>query len=409
MRTVNKLTARQVDTLTTKGRYSDGGNLYLVVTEAGTRQWVFRYRWHGKEKEIGLGSAGAGRVSLAGARKAAQAARDAIAAGQDPQALKSAAKQSEHLTRTFNQVADEYLAAMKNGWKNPKHAKQWRYSLKDLAAPLASTPVHLIEATDVLSVLRPHWERVPETGRRLRGRIEAVLSFATSHKYRKGENPARWKDNLKGLLSKHDRNSRGHHAALPYEKMPEFMAVLRKRQGDNDTLAAYALELTILTVLRTNEVLGSQYSEFDLPKRLWIVPGERMKMGREHRVPLTSRAIEIVEKLQADRWGDFLFPSNSSHKPLSNMSMLMLLRRMGYENITVHGFRSTFRDWAGEATSFPGDLCEQVLAHKIENETEAAYRRGDMLAKRTKLMNAWARFVEPTGCNTIVQLNSNAR
>lgn len=407
MREINKLSAKQVEALKERGRYSDGGNLYLVITDAGTRQWIFRYRWQGKERDLGLGSAAAGRVSLASARKAAQAARDDIAAGNDPQSVKNETKQAADLYRTFGQVVDEYLATMEKGWKNKKHGKQWRYSLKELAAPLTSKPVHTIEVTDVLAVLRPHWERVPETARRLRGRIESVLSYATSHKYRKGENPGRWKDNLKGLLPKHRRGSRGHHAALPYDKMAEFMAELRKRQADNDTLAAYALELTILTVLRTSEVLNGRFDEIDLSKNLWTIPGARMKMGGEHRVPLSPRAVEIAKKLMELRWGDYLFPGNTINRPLSNMSMLMLLRRMDYPDITVHGFRSTFRDWAGETTSFPGDVCEQVLAHKIESETEGAYRRGDMLAKRTKVMTAWAGFIEPKVSTNILRLNSS--
>lgn len=409
MRSLNRLTAKQVEAAKEPGRYSDGGNLNLVITKAGTRQWVFRYRWEDREREMGLGSAAPGRVSLAAARKAAQAARDLIAEGKDPQAARREAKQAARPERTFGQVADEYLKAMEKGWKNRKHGKQWEYSLKELAAPLRPKPVHLIDVPDVLAALRPHWERVPETGRRLRGRIENVLSYATSHKYRSGPNPAAWKDNLKGLLPKHRRGSRGHHAALPYDQMQGFMAALRKRQAENDTLAAYALELTILTVTRTSEALLARFSEFDLAKALWIVPGERMKMGVEHRIPLSPRAVEIVQRLTELRWGDYLFPGNEISKTLSNMSMLMLLRRMGYEKITVHGFRSTFRDWAGETTSFPGDVCEQALAHQIEDDSEAAYRRGTMLAKRVKLMAAWANFIEPKSDSKVIPLSQSTK
>jgi integrase len=409
MRSLNRLTAKQVDAAKEPGRYSDGGNLNLVITKAGTRQWVFRYRWEGREREMGLGSAAPGRVSLAGARKAAQGARDLIAEGKDPQAAKRDAKQASRPERTFGQASDEYLNAMEKGWKNKKHAKQWEYSLKVLAAPLRPKAVHLIDVPDVLACLRPHWERVPETGRRLRGRIENVLSYCTSHKYRSGPNPAAWKDNLKGLLPRHKRGSRGHHAALPYDQMQAFMVDLRKRQAENDTLAAYALELTILTVARTSETLLAQFAEFDLAKALWIVPAERMKMGIEHRVPLSPRAISIVQKLTEIRWGDYLFPGNEFDKSLSDMSMLMLLRRMGYPKITVHGFRSTFRDWAGETTNFPGDVCEQVLAHKIEDDSEAAYRRGTMLAKRVKLMAAWANFIEPKTDNKVIPLSQGVK
>jgi integrase len=404
MRTLHKLTTRKAESLKKKGRYSDGGNLYLVVTAAGTRQWVFRYRWNDGEKEMGLGSAAPGRVSLATARKLAQSARDAMAERKDPLVVRNESQQSMRSIRTFGKVADEYLKAKKAGWRNPKHRAQWEYSLKTLAAPLRSMQVHLIENTDVLSVLRPLWERVPETARRLRGRIEAVLGFATHSKYREGENPARWKDNLKDLLSKHDELTRGHHAALPYEQMPEFIAKLRGRES----LAASALELAILTACRTGEVLGAQWPEFDFAKKLWIIPATRMKMKREHRVPLSDRAVEILEKLKADEWGPYVFPGNTFKRPLSNMSMLMLLRRMNYDTITTHGFRSTFRDWASETTSFPHEVCEQVLAHKIKDKSEAAYRRGDLLAKRAKLMEAWASFCEPRTSAKVVAMKRKA-
>jgi integrase len=368
VRTIHKLSARQVETLREKGRYSDGANLYLVVTAAGTRQWVFRYRWERREKEIGLGSAALGRVSLANARKAAQAARDAIAEGNDPFLVKREARQSTRSVRTFSQVTDEFLKAKRSGWRNPKHRAQWEYSLTTLAATLRPKPVHLIENTDVLAVLQPLWDRVPETARRLRGRIEAVLGFATLKKYRKGDNPARWKDNLKGLLSTHDALTRGHHAALAYSDLPNFITQLR----ESKSLVALALEFTILTACRTGEVLGAQWDEMDLAKRIWIIPAARMKMKREHRVPLSDRAVEILEQREGDRIGPYVFPGNTFRRPLSNMTMAMWIRRHGYENVTVHGFRSTFRDWASETTSFPHEVCEAALAHTIESKAEAA-------------------------------------
>ena len=400
MRTINKLTVRQVETISTKGRYSDGGNLYLVVTAAGTRQWVFRYRWAGAEKEIGLGSAAPGRVTLAQARKSAQAARDALADGRDPALVKREAKESAQAARTFGQVADEFLTAKEAGWRNAKHRKQWEYSLKTLAEPLRSSLVHEITNTDVLSVLRPLWTTVPETARRLRGRIEAVLVFAARKGYRKGENPAAWKDNLKDLLPRHDELSRGHHAALDYADMPTFMEKLRERESR----AARALELAILTATRTGEVLGARWEEIDLERKLWTIPAVRMKAKREHRVPLSARVVEVLQELATDKWSPFVFPSNTGREALSNMSMLMLLRRMGYDKITVHGFRSTFRDWAGETTSFPHEVCEQALAHTIKNKAEAAYRRGDMLAKRALLMEAWAKFIEPAKAGNVIPM-----
>lgn len=409
MRSINRLNVKQIEAIKEPGRYSDGGNLYLVVTKAGTRQWVFRYRWQGKLKEIGLGSAAPGRVSLHDARKKAQKARDDLTAGNDPQIIKNEAKQEKDNLRTWEQAVDEFIGEMEGGWKNKKHAKQWKRALKELAAPLLPKPVHQIDVSDVLAVIRPHWERVPETGRRLRGRIEAVLSYCTSHKYRSGPNPAAWKDNLKGLLPKRKRGPKRHHPALPYEEMPAFMAELRRRQADNDTLSAYALELTILTAARTNEILWSTFPEFDLPKAVWTVPAERMKMAKEHKVPLTPRAVEILKKLIGFRWGDFLFPGNEIDKPLSDMSMLNLLDRMGFGHVTVHGFRSSFRDWAGDMTSFPHDVCEQVLAHKIEDEGEAAYRRGTMLAKRVKLMAAWANYIEPKADSNVIPLKQELK
>jgi len=404
MRALNRLTVKEIEALKEPGRYGDGGNLYLVITKAGTRQWTFRYRWKGKEKELGLGSAAIGRVTLQQARTKAQDARNELAAGNDPQAARDAAKRATDLRRTWGQVVDEFLKTMERGWRNKKHANQWRYSLKVLAAPLSAKPVDSIGVTDVLAVLRPVWDRVPETGRRLRGRLEAVLSYATSHNYRAGENPARWKDNLKGLLPKRKRGLRRHHPALPYSEVPAFIAELRNRQADT-ALAAYALELTILTALRTSEVLHGKFTEIDLSKNIWTVPAARMKMGEEHRVPLSPRAVEIIRKLMETRWGDYLFPGNTINRPMSDMSMLMLLRRMGFQHVTVHGFRSTFRDWANETTSFPYEVCERALAHKTEDETQRAYARGDLLAKRAKLMSAWANYIEPKAASNVVQLS----
>jgi len=405
MRSLHKLTTRKVDSVRKKGRYSDGGNLYLVVTAAGTRQWVFRYRWNEGEKEMGLGSAAPGRVSLAMARKLAQAARDALSERKDPMAVRNDAQQSLRSIRTFGKVAEEFLKAKSAGWRNPKHRAQWNYSLQTLAAPLHPKQVHRIENTDVLEVLRPLWQSVPETARRLRGRIESVLGFATLKKYRSGGNPARWKDNLKELLSRHDELSRGHHAALPYDQMPEFITDLRARAS----LAASALEFVILTVCRTNEVLGAQWPEIDFAKKLWTIPASRMKMKRDHRVPLSDRAVEILKQLRADQWGPYIFPGLTMKQPLSNMSMLMLLRRMNYKNVTTHGFRSSFRDWTSETTSFPHEVCEQALAHKIKDKSEAAYRRGDMLAKRVKLMDAWAGYIEPRTTNNVIPLSQSPR
>jgi integrase len=241
-----------------------------------------------------------------------------------------------------------------------------------------------------LELLKPLWRATPETATRLRGRIEAVLNRAKVQNLRSGENPAAWKGNLALLLPARDPLSRKHHPALPYDELPKFMGELRARQG----LAAVALELTILTVVRTNEMLGARWSEFDLEKRLWIVPASRMKAKKAHRIPLCDRAIELLTQLREARLGDLVFPGSKPAKPMSSMSMLMLLRRMR-PGVTTHGFRSTFRDWASEQTSFPNETCEHVLAHRISDKAEASYRRGDQFKKRTALMNAWAAYCEP--------------
>jgi integrase len=243
----------------------------------------------------------------------------------------------------------------------------------------------------VLRVLQPVWQKIPETAARLRGRIERVLDAAQARGYRSGENPARWRGHLKTLLPARQRLTRGHHAALRYDELPAFMTELRTRQST----AALALELAILTASRTGEVLNAELKEFDLNKAIWTIPAQRMKAGHEHRIPLVARAVAILKSLKKHAHDDHAFPGNRRGKPLSPMAMTMQLRRMKRKNITVHGFRSTFRDWASEQTSFPHETCEHALAHRISDKAEAAYRRGDQFDKRRQLMNDWAAFCEP--------------
>ena len=396
-RTLNKLTAVQAAKLTAPGRHSDGGGLYLFIDEAKRRRWIFMYTRRGKRAELGLG--GGRDMSLAAARTEAAALRAILAAGGDPKAERDKLKGVPN----FGDFADAYVEAMTPSWRNPKHAAQWKMTLTKYAAPLRHRPIDEIGTHEILGVLEPLWKRTPETAERLRGRIENVLSAAKAKGYRSGENPALWRGHLDQLLPKRQRLSRGHHAALPYAAAPAFMEDLRGRSAT----AARALEFTILTVARSGEVLGARWDEIDLKNKLWTVPAVRMKAGREHRVPLSPRAIEIVEAMAEFGTDGFVFPGPKPGTPLSSMAMAMLLRRMKVD-ITVHGFRSTFRDWASEVTSFPHEVCEIALAHTIANKAEAAYRRGDLFEKRRKLMDAWSSFCGASRPSKVVPIRRTA-
>lgn len=384
-RALNRLSAVQAAKIKVPGRHSDGGGLYLFIDPHGRRRWIFMYTRAGKRTELGLGS---GRdLSLANARTEATKLREVLAMGGDPKVER---QKDEHIP-SFGAWADAYVEAMRPSWRNAKHAAQWTMTLTKYAKPIRGKPVSEIGTQDILDVLQPLWKRTPETAERLRGRIENVLDAAKAKGYRSGENPARWRGHLDQLLPKRQRLSRGHHSALGYDAIPVFMADLRGRAG----VAASALEFTILTAARSGEVLGAQWNEIDFEKKVWTVPSARMKAGREHRVPLAPRAIEILKAVHALGTQGHVFPGPKPKKPLSSMAMAMLLRRMKRE-ITVHGFRSTFRDWASETTGFPHEVCEMALAHAIGNKAEAAYRRGDLFDKRRKLMEAWARYCAKT-------------
>ena len=378
-RKINRLNARAVATIIKHGRHADGGGLYLSISPNGGRRWVFLFRWHGKPTEIGFGSAR--DVTLARARELASAARSKLSEGINP---KEARRPIEGVT--FGECADRVIEAMRPSWRNRKHAAQWEMTLRDYAAPLRRLPVNKITTDDVLLALKPIWNKKPETAARLRGRIERVLDAAKAQGLRSGENPARWRGHLDQLLPRRQRLTRGHHAAMNYTDVPVFIADLQTRQAT----AALALEFAILTAARSGEVLGARWAEFDLERAIWTIPAGRMKAGREHRVPLSRRALKIVKTMHEVRDGDFAFPGQKAGKPLSVMALEMVLRRMRIENATVHGFRSAFRDWAAECTNFTNEVCEAALAHVIENKAEAAYRRGDLFDKRRKLMDAWA-------------------
>jgi integrase len=358
------------------------------------------YRFAGKQRGMGLGSASRAGTLLARPRDLAAEARITLADGLDPLDARKAARLADRIVPTFGECADDYVETHSNSWRNDKHVAQWKMSLTTYCAQIRTLPIDDIDTESVLRVLQPIWERLPESAKRLRGRIEKVLDAATVRDFRTGDNPARWRGHLQSLLSKPRALTRGHHAALPYDKLPEFLGQLRARQ----CVAAQALEFAILTACRSGEVLGARWEEIDLDKAVWAVPGNRMKAGKEHRVPLSDRAVTLLAALNEVGSTEFVFPGTAHGKPLSGMAMAMQLRRMNACDITVHGFRSTFRDWASETTSFPHEVCEQALAHSIGNKTEAAYRRGDLFEKRRRLMEAWASYCEPKAPN-VVALN----
>jgi integrase len=391
-RPTNRLSARFVTTAKEPGRHADGGGLYLQVDDTGAKRWVFVFQWKKKRKEMGLG--GLAVVGLGEARTAAVEARKLVHAGKNPIEERKAAGE----VPTFGAMADELIEALTPEWRNPKHAAQWKLSLEVHAKPLRDKPVNVIDTEDVLGVLKPIWLTIPETASRTRGRIERVLDAARAKGKIKPpwENPARWKAHLKTLLPKRQKLTRGHHPAMPFADAPAFMADLRSREA----VAAKALELTVLGAMRTNETLGARWPEIDRAAKIWTVPPERMKAGVEHRVPLTPAMLAVLDAVEPLKRADdgYIFPGQKKDRPLSNMAMDMLLRRMGQDEFTVHGFRSTFRDWAGECTNFASDVIEAALAHTVGTAVERAYRRGDALAKRRKLMEAWAGYLaRPVG------------
>ena len=396
-KTVGKLTALKVGRALPAGMYADGAGLYLQVTGTGAKSWIYRYSIRGKAREMGLGSLSA--VSLADARTRAAACRALRQDGVDPiearKADRAQAALDDAKAITFKEAAQRYIAAHRAGWKNPKHAPLWENTLVAYAEPvIGKISVQAVDTGLVLKVLEPIWRTKPETAGRVRGRIEVILDWAKSRGLRQGENPARWRGHLQYQLPARSKVRRvKHHPALPYAELPGFMAKLREQEG----VGARALEFTILTAARTGEIIGAKRNEANTAEKLWTVPAERMKAGKEHRVPLSGRALTILRDVTALQTGDdaFIFGGGKQGKPLSNMTMAAVLHRMGYANVTVHGFRSTFRDWAAERTNFPNEVVEMALAHAVSNRVEAAYRRGDLFEKRRRLMAEWSTF-----CNT---------
>jgi integrase len=397
VRAINRLNARSVAMLNKNGRHADGGGLYLSISANGGRRWVFLFRWHGRPTEVGLGSARL--VTLARARELASRARSLLAEGLNP---KDARRSTQVVT--FGECADGVIEAMRPSWRNAKHVAQWEMTLREYAAPMRRLPVDKVTTDDVLDVLKPIWNEKPETASRLRGRIERVLDAAKAQGRRNGENPARWRGHLDQLLPKRQQLTRGHHAAMPYADLPAFMVALRER----DAVAAQALEFAILTAARSGEVLGARWEEFDLDGAVWTIPATRMKAAREHRVPLSRRALNLLKDLHEVRDSDFVFPGQKPGAPLSIMALEMVLRRMKLDDVTVHGFRSTFRDWAAETTSYPNHVVEMALAHVIGDKVEAAYRRGDLFDKRRKLMDAWSLYCSRANSNRVATGRSHA-
>jgi integrase len=372
---------------------ADGNGLYLRIKRSGAKSWAFCYMLNRKSREMGLGPAGA--ITLAEAREKALECRRLLANRIDPIEARKSQRLEEALreakTISFDQCATSYIEAHKAGWKNAKHASQWANTLTTYCGDVfGSLPVSAVDTGLVVKALQPIWNEKAETASRLRARIEKVLDWATVRGHRTGENPARWRGHLDKLLPALKKKQRvKHHAALPFNQVGGFIGALRAQEG----MAARALEFTILTAARTNEVIGARWGELDLKKALWTIPAVRMKSHRQHRVPLSQEACKLLTSLRAKHVedADFVFPSQRTGKPLSNMAMLELLKRMDRNDLTVHGFRSTFRDWAAECTNYPREVCEMALAHVVSDQVEAAYRRGDLFEKRRQLMADWGK------------------
>ena len=398
-RKTNRLTAIDVAKQDKPGYYCDGGGLYLQVSKSGSKSWIMRYTMAGKPVEMGLGSYQT--FTLADARKRATAQRKLLTDGINP--LET--KRSDQLIRrmaeasiiTFDKAATAYIDSNSPAWRNEKHGDQWRNTIATYASPvIGKLPVSKVDTAHVLRILTPIWLTKTETAVRLRGRIEKILDWAKAQGYRTGDNPAAWRGHLDaGLLPTPSKVANaGHHAALPWSEMGAFMAALRAMQGSG----ARAMEIIILTATRTSEVINAKWSEIDLDAKLWTIPKERMKSFKEHRVPLSDAVMAVLTKVKAESGGgEFVFAGRKAKTPLTNMACLATLKRMDRGDLTVHGFRSTFRDWVSETTSYPRDVAEMALAHTIEDKSEAAYRRGDLIEKRRALMADWA-----VHCDTVL-------
>jgi integrase len=391
-RTINRISATKLAALKSPGYYSDGGNLYFRVAPGGSRGFIFRFALHGRVRDMGMGPYP--EVSLAKARSRAFEYRQLVADGIDPiaerDAKRAAARVEDAKAVTFDDCVTLYLKAHADGWRSVKHRQQWGATVAAYVSPVfGKLPVAAIDTGLVMRALEPIWSAKPETASRLRGRIERILDWAKVRGYRLGENPARWRGHLDHLLPAKSKVRRAaHYAALPYAEIGKFMGDLRQQDG----VAARALEFLILTATRSGETRAAVWDEIDFDARMWVIPASRMKAGKEHRVPLSNAAVAILKAMQAIRHSDYIFPSTRGNRPLSEVALWTLLRRVNRGDITTHGFRSTFRDWAAERTNYENHVVEMALAHVVSNAVEAAYRRGDLFEKRRRLMDDWAAF-----------------
>ena len=403
------LTAAQVEKGTKPGRYGDGAGLYLLVRSRQAKFWLFRYTRSGKMREMGLGPAkGRTAVPLSQARAKATHLHAAVREGRDPLAEREAEKakaqadaaKARAAAMTFGEVADMYIAAYEQSWRSPKHRQQWHSTLRDYVLPaIGDLPVGSVDTGAVMKIIEPLWREKTETASRVRGRIERILDYAKARGWREGENPARWRGHLEQLLPPRRKMQRvEHHAALPWREIGSFMQRLRQNSGIN----ARCLEFLILTACRSGEVRGARWDEIDLTHAVWTIPAQRMKAGREHRVPLSEPAMAILQKMAQFGTDGFVFPGLKAAAALSDRTLARLC-----PGCTVHGMRSTFRDWCAETTLYPRDLAEAALAHTLKDKVEAAYRRGDLLEKRRRLMADWAAFCnKPTVAGAVVPLRA---
>ncbi|OIR12531.1 putative prophage CPS-53 integrase [mine drainage metagenome] len=406
-RQIGKLSALQVTKLNKPGLYGDGGGLTLQITKTGAKSWLFRFMRDGKAFGMGLGATHT--VSLQEARQKALEARKLLVEGINPLAAKKQLKITAALESakmmTFNQCADAYIAAHIASWKNAKHASQWSNTLATYASPVfGQLPIADIDTALVVKCLSTIWQSKNETASRLRGRIESILGWAITSGYRTGENPARWKGHLDNLLANISKASRSkHHPSLPWQHIGKFMLAIKAREG----VSARAVEFTILTACRSGEVRGAKWSEFDLDDKVWTIPAERMKAHREHQVPLSDATVKLLESMPHD---NALVFAGTKGQILSDMSMTAVIRRMSDDDqsiwvdsdgnrITVHGFRSTFRMWAAETTTYPREVAEHALAHQLPDAVERAYQRGTQFSKRVALMSDWSNYCSPAQPN----------
>ena len=404
-RTLNRLSPLKVQKLKHKGLHADGGGLYLRISESGTKAWMFRFGQNGKLRDMGLGPVHT--ISLPRARELARECRELRLQGIDPIAHRRASVASRRASQaraaTFRQCADAYIASHEGAWRSAAHRQQWTNTLAQYADPvLGNLPIAAIDTMIVMKVVEPLWKSKTETGARVRGRIEAVLDWAKARGYRTGENPARWRGHLDHLLPARRKLAKvEHHAALPYEEIGAFMAALRQETG----VAARCLEFIVLTGARLGEATNAEWDEIDLASRVWIVPPGRMKSFKEHRVPLSDAALAVLEDMRSVRHSDYIFPGARKGRPIGKHPAVRLAKLASGHDITVHGFRSTFRDWTAERTSFPRDLAELALAHSVGSDVEQAYRRSDMFDKRRRLMDAWATYLaKPSSAGAVTPI-----